>query len=196
MSLFDPNITNYVLKWKGNEGLSLKLNAEILKDDGTKLGKLETKGRFKKKTYLTDADNSVLFAVSKSSLSLMAKYEVKDSEDNHLWTVTQKALSRKKIMDMKNTNGDVILKFQGPSVLASDHQINSPDEKNLAIFSREQEYVKTSRWRGETHNTCNLKIVDPSFDRKTLFGFFVCCLNSYLDYYKSEMTESVESLKK
>jgi len=196
MNFFDPNITKYVLKWKGDEGLALKLKAEIQKEDGTKLGKLETKGMITKKTYLTDTENSVLLISSKSKWSLGAKYDVKDSADNLIGVVNQKLLARKKIMDMKNSDGDIIVKFEGSTLLGKDHQINSIDGKNIAIFSREQDLVKTSRWRGETHNTCILKINDPTFDRKSLFGIFISCLSSYLDHYKSEMTENIESFKK
>jgi len=195
MNLFDPNITKYVLKWKGDEGLALKLKAEIQKEDGTKLGKLETKGLLKKKTYLTDSENSLLLTSSKSPWSL-AKYEVKDSANNLVGIINQKLLSRNKIMDMKNSDGDLILKFEGPTLLGKNHQINSIDEKDIANFSREQDFVKTSRWRGETHNTCILKINDPVFDRKILFGIFISCLSSYLDHYKSEMDENIEALKK
>jgi len=196
MSILDQNITTYILKWDGVEGLAFKLKAEIEKEDGEKIGKVETKGLMTKKTHLFDTDNSEILNAAKSNWSLGAKYEVKDSKNNKIGVVSQKVLSRKKIMTMKNPNDEEILRFEGSSFLGDNHEIKSLDDKSIAVFSRKQEVVKTSRWKGKTYNTCTLQIKEPGFDRKILFGMFLSCLSSYLDYNKSEMQESIESIKK
>ena len=196
MEILDQNLTQYIIKWDGDEGLGLKLKAEVEKEDGEKIGKIETKGLVTKKTYLSDIGNSTLLIVAKSNWSLGAKYEVKDSANNQIGIVNQKLLSRYKIMTMKNPKGDEILAFKSSNTLGDNHEINSIDGKNIAVFSRKQESVKTGRWRAKTYNTCTLQINEPNFDRKTLFGMFISCLSSYLDHYKSEMQETIDSLKK
>ncbi len=196
MNLLDPNITKYILKWEGSEGLKMTLKATIEKEDGEKIGRVETKGLMTKKTYLFDGDNSEILNSAKSNWSLGAKYDVKDSENNKMGVVNQKLLSRNKNITMKNHNDEEILRFEGSTFLGDNHEIKSMDGKSIAVFSRKQEFVKTGRWRGKTYNTCTLQINDSNFDRKILFGMFISCLSSYLDYYKSEMQESIESMKK
>jgi len=196
LGILDTNITKYILKWEGDEGIKMTLKAQVEKEDGEKIGKVETKGLMTKKTYLLDTDNSEILNAAKSNWSLAAKYEVKDSENNKLGVVSQKTLSRKKNMTMKNPKDEEILKFEGSTLLGDNHEIKSIDGKSIAVFSRKQDFVKEGRWRGKYHNTCTLQINDMSFDRKILLGMFISCLSSYLDYYKSEMTENIESVKK
>jgi len=197
MNLLDPNIQSYVIKWEGEAGIGFKLNAEIQNENGEKLGKIETKGLMTKKNYLIDIKNSEVLTAAKSSWSVGAKYDVKDSDNNHIGIVKQKVLSRDKNITMKNHNGDEILTFKGSSnLLGGNHEINLIDGKNIANFSVKQDVVKLSRWKGKTNNICTLKINDTTFDRKTILGMFISCLSSYLDYTKSEMQESIDTFKK
>jgi len=197
MNLLDPNIQSYVIKWEGVPGIGFKLNAEIQNENGEKLGKIETKGRMTKKNYLTDIENSEILTAAKSAWSVGAKYDVKDSDNNQIGIVNQKVLSRDKNITMKNHKGDEILTFKGSSdLLRGNHEINLIDGKNIANFSVKQDFVKLSRWKGKTNNICTLKINDTTFDRKILLGMFISCLSSYLDYTKSEMQESIDTVKK
>ena len=197
MNLLDPNIQSYVIKWEGAQGIGFKLNAEIQNENGEKLGKIETKGRMTKKNYLTDIENSEILTAAKSAWSVGAKYDVKDSDNNQIGIVNQKVLSRDKNITMKNHKGDEILTFKGSSnLLRGNHEINLIDGKNIANFSVKQDFVKLSRWKGKTNNICTLKINDTTFDRKIILGMFISCLSSYLDYTKSEMQESIDTIKK
>jgi uncharacterized protein YxjI len=186
MSFLDQNITEYILTWEGLVGDGV-FTALIQKNDGEKIGKIETKGLIIKKTYLFDFENSEILSAAKASWVLAgSKYDVKDSKNNLLGIVTQKVLTRKKKFTMKNPKGEDVLFFSGSkNQIQGEHEINSLD-KNIAKFSVKQNFEKRSRWTTILHNTGHLKINDLSFDRKILFGMFVSCLSNYYDSTRGE----------
>lgn len=196
MSLLDQTIPSYVIKWEGLEGMGFKLNAEIQKENEEHLGHIESKGLVTRKTYLYDADKKEIFNTTKSKWSLGAKYDVKNPNNEKFYEVSQKALSRQKIIFLKNSNGNEILKFQGSNNLGDIQEIYSMDGKLVAVFSRKQDIVKKSRWKGKFYNKSIFKIHDLDFDRKALWAMYIGCLSSFLDYTKSEMQENIDTFKK
>ena len=186
MSILDQDITTYVLKWEGVENIAFKLKAKIEKESGEEIGNIETKGLFTKKIFLKDLNKSVLLKAVKSGVGIVAKYNVYDADDNKIAVIKQKLFSRKKIMIMKNSKDEEILKFEGSSFLKGNHQINFPNGENLAVFSRKQDVVKTGKWKSKLFSTCTLQIKKPDFDRKILLAMFISCLSSYVDYTETE----------
>ena len=181
MSLLDPNIKSYVIKWKGGD-IGGKTVAEIEKEDGEKLGNIKLKGTFKKKTELTDIEDSVVLTAHKSARSIKAKYDVKDSNGNKICTANQKIFARYKIMTIKDAKGNEILTCKGSNELTGIYEINSINGQNIAKFLYKKEIVKKSFWNADIFNTCLLKITDVSFDRKNLFGLFISYLSSFYDF--------------
>ena len=180
MTLLDPNFTKFIIKWDG-EGLPLRIDAEIQKETGEKVGRIESRGAINKKISLFDSSNSLILIAYKARISLTSKYEVKDAENNLIGTVEQKTLSLKKRMLMKNSNNVKILKIEGD--IPGVSKIKTIDGQAVAEFLIKTEKEKKSFWKSIYHNICLFRIDDSQYDRKTLFGFFISFLSSFNDYY-------------
>lgn len=151
---------------------------------------------FKKKTELTDIEDSVVLTAHKSSRPIYAKYDVKDSNGNQICTANQKFLTRYKIMTIKDAKGNEVLTCKGSNELSGIYEINSINGQNIAKFLYKQEIVKKSFWNADYFNTCLLKINDANFERKNLFGLFISYLSSFFDFIESHFKDGTGLFKK
>ena len=174
MTLLDPNFTKFIIKWDGT-GPPLDIDAEIQKESGEKIGRLKSGGRIDKKISLFDSSDSLILIAYKARISLSAKYEVKDAENNLIGSVRQKTLSWKKRMVIKNSNNEEILKIEGN--IQGSSKIKTIDGQTVAEFLIKTENEKKSRWNSIDHNKCLFRIDDSQYDRKILFGFFISFLS-------------------
>jgi len=192
--IFDNKIEKYVIKWE-DFGDGQGLNAEIQKSDGTKIAETKPEGSIRKKTVLFDFDGSVALTAHKA-MSMYAKYEIKDSDNNKIgnaghyglaWTVhmTWKNPKGKKILIIK-TIGKTILTGLKEGHVIGVREINTMDDRNIAKFEVTRKKVERSFWKSDYYYTCIIQIYDLDFDRKCIIGLVIAYLASFFDVRHSQ----------
>jgi len=202
MNLLDPDIQNYVFKWKVAHVYAMDhFVPEIQTEKEEPIGKIELKGRLlSTKYYLCNIEDSTslppklsdLLYVIKNAGIVRESYDVKNLDDSLIGKVNKKSFPGNDVLIMKNAREEEILKLDEFFGLGSEgnYDINSIDGQNKAVFRTKQDTVKKSFWRYKYYNTCLLEIIDLNFDRKSLLGMFICCMLSNLEAlekYRSPM---------
>jgi len=187
LNLLDPDIQKYVFKWEhGNTDSIFKFIPEVQNEKEEKIGTVQVRGGWlQKKFCLCDINDTTLFYVRKYEEFTGESYDVMDYDDNLIGIVKAPYFSSRHILTMKNSKGDEILRFNEDGILTfieRKFKINSIDGKNVAEYSIKQEWSKKGWLRYNYHNTSFLQIHDPNFDRKSIFGMFICCV---LRFYKT-----------
>ncbi len=183
MNLLDPDIQKYVFKWEhGNTDSIFKFIPEVQNEKQEKIGTIQVRGGLILNEFcLCDIKDSTLLNVRKHCWFTGESYDVLDSDDNLIGIVKEKS---RYILTMKNSKGDEILQFNEgyhSTFTGRTFKINSIDGKNVAEFYIIQIEVKKG-WLGYNNyyrNTSFLHIHDPSFDRKSILGMFICCMLKY-----------------
>lgn len=201
MSLLDPNITKYVLKWKnGIVGGSNKLSAKLLDVDGNLIGILTLSGISKKKVLLTTPDSSPVLSASKKTWMVVRTYEVKDQNNKRIGIVKPKSIEHFEKLSMYNSNKEEILTIHFltgnkqyihesglempyyPSGLkVSDFEIHKPSGKKIAKITLTIESIKRSEAFQENFYTWTVDELESSCDRKILLAFLICFFSSAYD---------------
>jgi len=175
LNLLDPDIQKYVFKWEHKSSNSnTKFIPEVQNEKQEKIGTIQVRGGLVLNEFcLCDIKDSTLLNVRKHSWFTRESYDVMDYDDNLIGIVKEKS---RYILTMKNSKGDEILQFN-----EGYDKISSIDGKIIAEYSITQEEVKKG-WLGYNNyyrNSSFLHIHDPSFDRKSILGMFICCMLKY-----------------
>ncbi len=179
LMLLDPNIKKYVVRWKAIAGW---VGSKKIEDEnGNTIGSLVATTDFRFRQLLLESDGSLLLTCEKRFLRCTPTYDIKDSERNLLGVAKKKKFSFKAKMSMRDKNGKIILNFLGPLLVGGTCQIIDGDGKNIANLLMG---FQKGRWRayfGLADYEATLDILDLTFDRKILLGFFVVAYTRYFD---------------
>jgi len=180
LALLDPNIKKYIFRYKSFYRYS---TSKVEDENGNTIGSIVATPDFHFRQLLLENDGSLLLSSEKRFLCWSPTYDIKDSEENLLGVAKKKKFSFKVKMSMRDKNGKIILNFLGPVLEEGTCQITDGDGKNIANLLIG---FDKSRWRaalalGVTFNA-TLEVIDLTFDRKILLGFFITTYSRYFDY--------------
>ena len=180
LTLLDPNIKKYVFRYKWVYQYS---SPKVEDENGNAIGRIVGTTDFRFRQLLLENDGSLLLSSQKRFLRWSPTYDIKDSEENLLGVAKKKKFSFKVKMSMRDKNGKIILNFLGPILEEGTCQITDGDGKNIANLLIG---FDKSRWRaalafGVTYNA-TLEVIDLTFDRKILLGFFITTYSRYFDF--------------
>ena len=182
MSLFDSGLKEYVIKWEligEHRPDTGEIKMKIQNQDGLDLGKFryEFNAIFGQKF-------SVLDLVGNTLLNTAQKKGWKD----WFWLIDSQGkelgiLERKETLELL----DVFLNMNEDEVLIAktdsdqEGQIKDTQDEIIAEFSTEEEKIGRGFSKAPFFRTThNLEIIDESFDRKVLLGFFSYILHNML----------------
>ena len=179
LTLLDPNIKKYVLRWKGMTGWVG--SKEVKDENGNTIGSLVATTDFRSRQLLLENDGSLLLTCEKRFLRWTPTFDIKDSKGNLLGVAKKKKFSFKAKMSMRDKNGKIILNFLGPLMMGGTCQITDGDEKNIAVLLMGFDKGRWRAYLGLSNHNAVLDILDLTFDRKILLGFFVAAYTRYFD---------------
>jgi len=176
MSLFESQITNFVVNWEGDNPES-SIKAKIENDEGQKIGLIKSKGMIKPRTDLFNSKDSVVLTIIKSGL-LKDKFEIKDANGDVIAIVKETSINNPSLV-VEDLNEKEILTVKPHLSLLGYHDIKLPNNSNVAKFKVSKEDIKKSFWNTEHRYICNFQINDQAFDKKILWGSFLSFLSSH-----------------
>jgi len=163
MSLLDSNIQNYIVD-----------SLNIIDNNGNKLGSIKTSLWNSDKFTLVDSDKSTLLKTKKKRFGWKNKFQVTDASENLIGTFSEDLI-------MEDKNGSKILTGNIPNEKDVPCKIYNNEGKSLAELTTKS---STSFRSLRPPETWNLHILDLSYDRILLLGFF---LVAYGENYNSHM---------
>ena len=167
MSILDSNREYYFLKW-----IIKFTDVQITDESGNIIGEIKHPGRFIDEWKLLDNNNSIILTTYDPPWR--NKITIKNVDKNVIGFVNYKLLSLKQKMVLKNEDKEVVLTQQ--MTKGSNFEIINPQGKKVAESTNE----KGDRF------FCILKILDQTFDRKLLLGFFIAIIASLFIPYGGE----------
>jgi len=183
MSLHDPNISEYVISWEiigVNGRLERGIKGKIENQNKVGIGKFDS-GDIRKKGYdvsvLNDNEILTLKIFTKSFSFWTKKIVVMDGQNNEIGIVKSKKRFRPKTFFLINSKDEDIL-ISNIDFGKKTGEILNPHDKTIAEFSILQEKIKRGLLRENLYKTtCDLKILDETFDKKSLLGFFFAIID-------------------
>ena len=181
MSLLDPNISEYVISWEiigFNGRLERGTKGKIENQNKVKIGKFDS-GDSRKSGYHVSVlnDNEILTLKIDAKSSWNMKIIVMDGQNNEIGIVKSKKRFRPKTFFLINSKDEEIL-ISNIDFGKKTGEILNPHGKTIAEFSTLQEKIKRGFLRENLYKTtCDLKILDETFDKKSLLGFFFAIID-------------------
>ncbi len=184
MTIFDSNLKDYVIKWEMIGEYRPRITViemKIQNQDGLDLGKF----KFELNEFRTD-NFSVLDVDGNTVLEATQKWYWKswfclmDSQRKELGILKRKGIWKRLDVFLTMNKDEVLI---AKSDRLQTGKINDTQDKIIAEFSTEK--VKTGRGVLKAplfKTTHNLKILDESYDRKVLIGFFSYILQNLLPH--------------
>ena len=180
MSLFEPKVTNFVIKWAG-EKPSESITAKIENNNGEEVGSIISRGMIKPKTELLDSENSAVLTVV--SGMLRDKFKIKSATGEVIGIAKEKSQLHKPKLVIEDLSKNEIVTVLNLSHLPGSHEVISPNKTVVAKFDVGINEVKISNVRSKHDYICNFQIIDQAFDRKIIWGSFLSFLNIYFNEF-------------
>ncbi len=173
MSLLDPRTVRYVTK---RISLGTLPDAVILDGNHNCMGKITGLSLSGKQTRIFDNHDSLLVESEKKTGSAGSIYFIRDSTQNLLGTVSTKMFTGNRSFLMRNNSGILILIGEGPQVGPFDIRNESGKiiAKVLTNAKNSDELIRVGQ-------NIVLQIIDLSFDRISLLGFFISMYSDFLE---------------
>jgi len=183
MSLLESDVKEYQIKWKviaSDICLEEGIKGNIQNHDGLDIGKFKigngifSKGQF----FIFDANYNLVIKDTLKSILSNEEY-LTDSQGNDFGIMKTKGLRNRSCICL-NMREEEILVAKVESSERTGKIIDTLD-KIIAQFSIAHEEIKRGYFREPLIKiTCNLKILDESYDRKFLLGFiFFILINHF-----------------
>jgi len=193
LTLLDPNISRFTIKWKGLPGaLWKRAIPEIFDEKNNLIGKIDLKGRFNKKIWLFDSKGTPVLTSTKLWKAVTRKYDVKDENDKSIGIVKPKKIIRFENLSFFDHNDHELLKMNlidntkideySSGVKIQDFELLLPDGKIVVKVTVEQDKTKKGRFfLSVEEDRWIVDVIDKSTDRKMLLGFLISYFSSAFD---------------
>jgi len=176
MSLFEPQISNFVVTWEGDKATS-SIEAKIKNNNGEKIGSIISKGGFKRQTYLLDSKDSRALTIFHGLMR--DKFEIKDSNEKSIGIAKEKSQWHNPYLAIEDLSKKEILEIKDLSRLVGTHDVISSDKTVVAELELGIEEFENYKGKKDHRYTCNFQIFDQGFDKKILWGSFLSFLNAF-----------------
>lgn len=179
MNLLDPNISEYVISWEiigWNGRLEQGIKRKIENQNKVEIGKFDSG---EKSGYHVSVlnDNEILTLKISAKPTWSMKIIVMDGQNKEIGIVKSKKRFRPKTFFLINSKDEEIL-ISNIDFGKKTGEILNPHSKTIAEFSILQEKIKRGFLRENLYKTtCDLKILDEVFDKKSLLGFFFAIID-------------------
>jgi len=160
------NINHFLIeKWAIDS-----FNANIRDENNNIVGKMLSTRDHKRLISLRNGDHSVILEAFSRDWPLPANWKIEDSEGNIIGMIKKKRFSFKKNMEIENPDGDVVLIAKRVDK-KHNFEIVDKDGNKIVEFSN-----------NHSKDIFILHIKNSQFNKKLLWGLFVCMYFSVFEF--------------